>query len=60
LPYIRQITQFGAITLDYRSPIGLIAYGIRGDRREILARSIKGWRDLSAKALTDSKAAPAK
>ena len=36
--------------IDYRGPIGIIAYGIRGDRREILARSMKGWKEISAKA----------
>lgn len=36
--------------LDYRGPIGIIAYGIRGDRRDILARSIQGWKKLSAQA----------
>ena len=28
--------------IDYRGPIGMIAYGIRGNHRDILARSIKG------------------
>jgi len=36
--------------IDFRGPIGMIVYGLKGDRREILARSIKGWRQLSAKA----------
>jgi sugar phosphate isomerase/epimerase len=36
--------------LDYRGPIGIIAYGIKGDPREILARSIKAWKELSARA----------
>ncbi len=36
--------------LDYRGPIGIIAYGIRGDRRQILSRSIHAWRKLSAQA----------
>jgi sugar phosphate isomerase/epimerase len=36
--------------IDYRGPIGLIAFGIRGDRREILARSMKGWKEICAKA----------
>jgi sugar phosphate isomerase/epimerase len=36
--------------LDYRGPIGIIAYGIKGNRREILARSIQAWRKLSAEA----------
>jgi sugar phosphate isomerase/epimerase len=44
--------------LDYRGPIGLIAYGIKGDRREILARSIKAWRELAAKA-AEGDASPA-
>ncbi len=38
--------------IDYRGPIGLIAYGIRGDRREILARSMKGWKAICDKAET--------
>jgi hypothetical protein len=36
--------------IGYRGPIGIIAFGIRGDRREILARSMKGWKEISAKA----------
>lgn len=36
--------------IDYRGPIGMIVYGIKGDRREILARSIQGWRQVWAKA----------
>ncbi len=36
--------------LDYRGPIGIIAYGIRGDRREILGRSMQAWKKLSAQA----------
>ena len=36
--------------IDYRGPIGAICYGIHGDRREILARSMKGWKAISAKA----------
>ncbi|MGO8691865.1 MAG: sugar phosphate isomerase/epimerase family protein [Thermoguttaceae bacterium] len=36
--------------LDYRGPIGIIAYGIKGDRRAILGRSIKAWKKLSAEA----------
>ena len=35
--------------IDYRGPVGIIAYGIRGDRRELLDRSMKGWKELSAK-----------
>ena len=37
--------------LDYRGPIGIIAYGIKGDRREILSRSIQAWKKLSAEAV---------
>jgi hypothetical protein len=33
---------------DYQGPIGIIAYGIRGDRREILRNSIQAWKKLSA------------
>jgi sugar phosphate isomerase/epimerase len=40
--------------VDYRGPIGLIAFGIKGDRRDIIARSIKAWKELSAKAASDS------
>jgi len=36
--------------IDYHGPIGVICYGIHGDRREILARSTKGWKEISAKA----------
>jgi sugar phosphate isomerase/epimerase len=36
--------------VDYRGPIGIIAYGIKGDRREILRRSILAWKKLSAQA----------
>ena len=36
--------------LDYRGPVGIIAYGIKGDRRDILRRSIEAWRTLAAKA----------
>jgi sugar phosphate isomerase/epimerase len=36
--------------LDYRGPIGIIAYGLKGDRREILSRSIQAWKQLSARA----------
>jgi sugar phosphate isomerase/epimerase len=36
--------------LDYRGPIGIIAYGIKGDRRAILSRSIQAWKKLSADA----------
>lgn len=36
--------------LDFQGPIGIIAYGIQGDRREILRRSIEAWKDLSARA----------
>lgn len=33
--------------LGYRGPIGLQCYGLRGDARQHLARSIKAWRKLS-------------
>jgi sugar phosphate isomerase/epimerase len=36
--------------LDYRGPIGIIAYGIKGDRREILSRSMQAWKKLAAQA----------
>jgi hypothetical protein len=39
--------------IDYRGPIGVICYGIHGDRRDILARSMKGWKAISAKAYQD-------
>jgi len=35
--------------LGYRGPIGLQCYGIRGDARDHLARSIAAWRKLSAR-----------
>jgi sugar phosphate isomerase/epimerase len=34
----------------YRGPVGMIAYGIRGDHRDILERSMNGWKALCAKA----------
>ena len=40
--------------LDYRGPIGIIAYGIKGDHREILSRSIKAWKQLSARAAAEN------
>jgi sugar phosphate isomerase/epimerase len=40
--------------LDYRGPIGIIAYGIKGDHREILGRSIKAWKQLSARAAAEN------
>ena len=43
--------------IDYRGPIGIIAFGIRGDRREILARSMKGWKEICAKANVPSRSA---
>ncbi len=39
--------------LDYRGPIGIIAYGIKGDRREILSRSMQAWKKLSAEAAAE-------
>jgi sugar phosphate isomerase/epimerase len=39
--------------IDYRGPIGVICYGIHGDRRDILARSMKGWKAISAKATNE-------
>lgn len=54
-PVLRRLRQ-----LDYRGPIGMIAYGIKGDRREILARSIQGWRAISAEALAGKEAAQTK
>ena len=36
--------------IGYQGPIGIIAYGIRGDRHDILARSMKGWKEICAKA----------
>jgi hypothetical protein len=37
----------------YRGPIGIIAYGIKGDRREILGRSMQAWKKLSAQVATE-------
>jgi sugar phosphate isomerase/epimerase len=34
--------------LGYRGPIGLQCYGIGGDAREHLARSMEAWRKLQA------------
>jgi sugar phosphate isomerase/epimerase len=39
--------------LDYRGPIGIIAYGVKGDHREILSRSIEAWKKLSAEAAAE-------
>jgi sugar phosphate isomerase/epimerase len=36
--------------LDYQGPIGIIAYGIQGDRRAILSRSMQAWKKLSNQA----------
>lgn len=36
--------------LDYRGPIGIIAFGIKGDRRELLSSSMEAWKKLSAQA----------
>jgi sugar phosphate isomerase/epimerase len=47
--------------IGYRGPIGMIAFGIKGDRREVLARSIKGWQAVAAKAAAaEAAAAPQK
>ena len=37
--------------LGYTGPIGLQCYGLRGDAREHLQRSMKAWRRLSARAV---------
>jgi sugar phosphate isomerase/epimerase len=36
--------------IDYRGPIGLQGYGIGGDRRDNLQRSLGAWKRLSAQA----------
>ena len=36
--------------LGFEGPIGLQGYGLTGDRRDNLARSMEGWKRLSAKA----------
>ena len=36
--------------LGFKGPIGLQGYGLSGDRRDNLARSMGGWKRLSAKA----------
>jgi hypothetical protein len=36
--------------LKYAGPIGLQHYGIKGDSKENLARSMAGWKTVSAKA----------
>ena len=38
--------------LDYQGPIGIIAYGIKGDPRDILARSMTAWKQLASKAVS--------
>jgi hypothetical protein len=39
--------------LGYEGPIGLQHYGIRGDARENLQRSMLAWQKLSAQAAAD-------
>jgi sugar phosphate isomerase/epimerase len=39
--------------VDFRGPIGIIAYGIRKPPREILDRSMQAWKTLSAKVAGD-------
>jgi len=41
--------------LGYAGPIGLQCYGIRGDAREHLARSMAAWRELSAKLAAEQR-----
>jgi sugar phosphate isomerase/epimerase len=36
--------------LGYRGPIGLQGFGIKGDRKDNLARSMAAWRQVSARA----------
>ena len=36
--------------IEYRGPIGVQAYGINGDHREILSRTMQAWKKLSAQA----------
>ncbi len=35
------------VELGYDGPIGLQGYGVRGDARENLRKSVTGWRELS-------------
>ena len=42
--------------IDYRGPIGMIAFGIKGDVRDVLDHSIRGWRAVAAKAVGASPA----
>jgi sugar phosphate isomerase/epimerase len=37
--------------LDYRGPVGIIAFGIKGDRGDVLSRSMNGWKAISTKAV---------
>jgi sugar phosphate isomerase/epimerase len=41
--------------LGYTGPIGLQHYGIRGDARENLARSVKAWRQFSSRLAAEEK-----
>ncbi len=41
--------------LGYTGPIGLQCYGIRGDAREHLARSMAAWRELLSKIAAEQK-----
>ncbi len=44
LEFVRQLRTHG-----YRGPIGLQGYGIKGDPKTILARSMKRWRSFKSK-----------
>jgi sugar phosphate isomerase/epimerase len=37
--------------INYRGPIGLQGYGVKGDAKDNLARSMAAWRQLSARAM---------
>jgi len=45
VPVLRKLKSLG-----YQGPIGLQGYGIQGDRKDNLARSMAAWRQLSARA----------
>lgn len=45
VPVLRKLKALG-----YQGPVGLQGYGIKGDRKDNLARSMAAWRQLSARA----------
>jgi len=44
--------------LGYTGPIGLQCYGVKGDRRENLKRSIGAWRGFVERMAAERQSAP--